>query len=164
MPLALRHRSDEAWRGHHFEALVEADQKFRRYDLALDRAELHAFGLTRDRAQLACRIDFGLDAAAGIFFQRGGEILDESVDLIVDGRERYFHRVGFVLRLRRRQASALKTKRQTKHDPVPSAIAPPREAGHRILPFRRFAFRRAAASLVPNVTIQQFRGRRYLAV
>ena len=58
-PLAVRHRVDEPGGGHNFEALVDADQEFGRNDLALDRTELHALGLTLDRAQLACRIDFG---------------------------------------------------------------------------------------------------------
>jgi hypothetical protein len=31
-----------------FEALIDAGQKFRCDDLALDCAKLHAFGLTRD--------------------------------------------------------------------------------------------------------------------
>jgi len=58
--LALRHRRHQAGRCQHFETLIDADQKLRRDDLALDGAELHAFGLALDRTQLARRIDFDL--------------------------------------------------------------------------------------------------------
>ena len=70
-------RIDEAGRRHDLEALVDADQKFRRNDQALDRAELHAFDLPLRRAQLARRIDLDLDAAAGILLDRGRVILGE---------------------------------------------------------------------------------------
>ena len=55
--LALRQRADQARRRHHLEALIDADEEFRRQDRALDRAELRAFDLPRDRAELARRID-----------------------------------------------------------------------------------------------------------
>ncbi len=84
--LAMFERIDEARSGHHFEALVDADEKLRRNGAGLDRAELHAFDLARDRAQLACRIDLALDPAAGIPFDRRGEILGELVRCIVDRR------------------------------------------------------------------------------
>ena len=49
-PFALLHRTDEPRRGKYFEALVDADKKFRRNERALDGAELHAFDLPRDGA------------------------------------------------------------------------------------------------------------------
>ena len=99
-PLSLRHRRNEAGRSHHFKSLVETHQKFRWNDLALDSAELHALGLPRDRAKLACRINLGLDATTRILIERSGKVLNEGVDLIVDGRNRNFHRISLVLRLR----------------------------------------------------------------
>ena len=83
-PLSVRHGVDEARRRQHLEALIDADQKFGRNDLALDCAELHAFGLPLDRAQLARRINFNLDAAAGILFDRGGIVFGELVQGIVE--------------------------------------------------------------------------------
>ena len=77
--LAVLDGIDEAGRGHHLEALVDADKKLRRNDGDLDRAELHALDLPRNRAQLARRIDLALDAAAGILLDRGGEILGKLV-------------------------------------------------------------------------------------
>ena len=72
--LPLLDRTDEARGGQHFEALIDADEEFRRNDRGLDRTELRAFDLPRDRAELARRKDLGLDAAAGILLDRGGEI------------------------------------------------------------------------------------------
>src|ERR1700692_2122938 len=62
--LALLHGVDQARRRHQLEALVDADEEFGRDDRALDGAELGALDLPRDRTELACGIDFGLDAAA----------------------------------------------------------------------------------------------------
>ena len=76
--LAVLERVDQARRRHHLEALVDADEEFRRNDRGLDGAELHAFDLARDRAQLACRIDLALDAAARIPLDRGGKILGQT--------------------------------------------------------------------------------------
>ena len=74
----------------HFEALVDADEEFRRNDRALDGAELRALDLPRDRAELARRIDLGLDAAARILLDRRGEILGELMWRVVDGRQPIF--------------------------------------------------------------------------
>jgi hypothetical protein len=57
----------------------------------LNGAELGAFDLPRDRAQLARRIDFGLDAAAGLLVDQGGVILGELVQRLVQRRERNLH-------------------------------------------------------------------------
>ena len=91
-------RADQARRRHHLEALVDADEKFGRHDRALDRAELRALDLPRNRAQLARRIDLGLDAAAGILLQRRRIVFGEYVARIVEGRQADFHRVGLALR------------------------------------------------------------------
>ena len=52
--LSVLHRLDQPGGGHDLEALVDADEELRRYVRRLDRAELRAFDLPRDRAQLAC--------------------------------------------------------------------------------------------------------------
>ena len=75
--LAVLERIDQARRGHHLETLVDADEKFRRNFHDLDGAELGAFDLSRDRAELARRIDLGLDAPAGILLDQCGEVLGE---------------------------------------------------------------------------------------
>ena len=85
--LAVLERIDQPRRRHHLEALVDADEELRRNDRGLDGAELHAFDLPRNRAQLARRIDLALDAAARILLDRGGEILGELMRRIVDGRQ-----------------------------------------------------------------------------
>ena len=97
--LAVLDRIDEPRRRHHLETLVDADEKFRRNDRRLDGAELHAFDLARDRAELARRIDLALDAAAGIPLDRGSKILGQLMRPIVDGGHRDLHHVSFVLRL-----------------------------------------------------------------
>ena len=89
--LRLGQRVDQAGRRHHLEALVDAGIEFRRRDHALDGAELRAFDLPRDRAELARRIDFGLDAAAGLLVDQGGVILGELVQRLVERRERNLH-------------------------------------------------------------------------
>ncbi len=73
--LAVRHGRDEAGRRQNLEALIDAGQEFGRDNLALDGAELHAFGLLLDRSEPAGGIDFGLDAAAGILLDGRGIIL-----------------------------------------------------------------------------------------
>src|ERR1700685_602887 len=93
-------RVDETRRRHHFETLVDADEEFRRHGRDLDGAELRAFDLPRDRAELACRIDLALDTPAGIFLDQGSKILGKLMRRIVDGRQRDLHHEGLVLRLR----------------------------------------------------------------
>ena len=46
--LAMRHGGHEAGGCQNFEALIDADEKFGRNDLALDSAELHTLGLACD--------------------------------------------------------------------------------------------------------------------
>src|SRR6516164_7639026 len=65
------HVVGETGSGHHLETFVDADTEFRRKDSDLDGVELRALYLARYRAQLAVRIDLGLDAAAGILFDGG---------------------------------------------------------------------------------------------
>ena len=96
--LALGHGLDESGGRQHLEALVDADQKFGRNDQALDGAELHALGLPLYRAQLARRIDLGLDAAAGILLDRGGVVFRVLMRRVVERRQRYLHHKGLVVR------------------------------------------------------------------
>ena len=49
-PFALLHRTDQPRRGKYFEAFVDAGEKLRWNERALDRAELHAFDLAGDGA------------------------------------------------------------------------------------------------------------------
>src|ERR1700722_1451530 len=93
-------RFGKTWGRQHFEALVDADEEFRRRRCDLDGAELGTFDLPWDRAELARRIDLALDAAAGILLDQGGKILGELMRRIVDGRQRDLHDEGLVLRLR----------------------------------------------------------------
>ena len=88
---------DQAGRRQHLETLIDADQKLRCDDLALDGAELHAFGLALDRAQLARRIDFDLDAADGILLDRGGVVLGVLMQNVVERRQRDLHHDGLVV-------------------------------------------------------------------
>src|SRR4029077_12061121 len=72
---AVRHVGDQAGRGYPLVAGVDADREFGRADIALDDEELPAFDYARDRAQLARRIVFALDPAAGVLFDHRGEAL-----------------------------------------------------------------------------------------
>src|SRR5579862_7395550 len=96
----MLYRIDQAWRGHYLEAIVYADEELGRNHRALNGAELCAFDLPRNRAELAGRIDFRLDAAAGILLQRSSVVLGEEEARVIERRQRELHRVGFVLRLR----------------------------------------------------------------
>jgi len=69
--LCVHYRADESRRGQYLKALVDPDEELRRNDRALDGAELRTFDLPRDRAELACRIDLGFDAASGLLFDSG---------------------------------------------------------------------------------------------
>src|SRR5262249_1356624 len=81
-------------------ALGDADQEFGRADPRLDRAELDAFDLTRNRAELARRINLALDASAGILLDRSRESLEPLVLGIVDGGGAELHDGGLgVLRM-----------------------------------------------------------------
>jgi len=82
---------------HHLEPVVDADEELGRKNGALDRAELRAFDLPRDRAELARGINLRLDPAAGVFLDRGGVVLGELVGRIVQGRKRYLHHKGLVV-------------------------------------------------------------------
>ena len=73
--LSMLQGIDQARRGHHPEALVDADKKLWRNVRHLDRTKLRAFDLPRDRTQLACRIDLRFDTATRIPFDCGGKIL-----------------------------------------------------------------------------------------
>jgi hypothetical protein len=94
-------RIDEAGSRHHLETLVDANKKLGRNGRNLDSAELRTFDLPRDRTQLACRIDFALDAPAGIALYRCGKVLGELMRGVIDGRQRDLHDIGLVLGLRR---------------------------------------------------------------
>src|SRR6202044_1666019 len=66
--LGLRRRGDETRSGQHFETLVDADKKLGRDDRGLDRAELGAFDLSRDGAELARRVHLRFEVAAAVLF------------------------------------------------------------------------------------------------
>ena len=100
-PLSVRHRVDESGRSHHLVALIDADKEFRRNDCHLDRPELRAFDLSRDRAELARRVNLALDAAARILFHGGREIPAIGVGYVIDCRGRDLHRDDLVLSLHR---------------------------------------------------------------
>ena len=100
-PDGVRHAVDEARRGHHFVAGVDADQKFGRTDIALNGAELNALDLARDRPQLARRINLALDAAAGILLDHGDEILAPLMLRLVDRGGAELHHISLVLGARR---------------------------------------------------------------
>ena len=103
--LILLAAGEQAGRTHRLIALVDADQKFGRAAPALDRGELHALDLPRNGAELACRIDLGLDPAAGILFHRGGKALEPLVLGVVQrgGGELHGDGRGALGRGRRRQ-------------------------------------------------------------
>src|ERR1700733_14405471 len=73
-PLPVRQRVDEPGRRRYLEALIDADPEFGRNYTHLYGAKLYPFDLSWNRAELARRINLALDAAAGIFFDRGGKI------------------------------------------------------------------------------------------
>jgi hypothetical protein len=87
----------QSGRGHGLVAFVDTNQKLWRPHPALDRAELNAFDLARDRAELARRIDFCLDAAAGFLFDQRAEALKPFVLSVVHRRERQLHHESLVL-------------------------------------------------------------------
>src|SRR6516162_11545810 len=60
---AVLHAVDQARSRQHFVAAVDADQEFRRADIALDRTELDAFDFARYRPKLARRVDLAFDSA-----------------------------------------------------------------------------------------------------
>jgi len=62
--------------------------------------------LTRNRAELARRVNLAFDAACRILLDSRQEIPGECVGGIVNGRRRDFHFVAFVLRLRRAKLQA----------------------------------------------------------
>jgi len=70
--LSVLHGINEPGRGHHFKAPVDADKKLRWNIRRLDGAELRTLDLSRNRAQLARRIDLGPDAPSRIPFDCGG--------------------------------------------------------------------------------------------
>ena len=92
------HRVDQSRGGHHLEALVHADEELGRDERALDGAELRTLDLPGDRAQLARRIDLGLDAAAGLLVDRGRDVVGDLVARCLQGRKRDLHHIGFLLR------------------------------------------------------------------
>ena len=99
--VAEQHRRRE-----HAEARIDADEEIDRPDIALDIAELDAFDFARDRAELACRIDLHLDAAAGGLLDFFLVELDELVLGLVDRRGAELHdEVGGVRRDGRQQAA-----------------------------------------------------------
>ena len=97
----LDERVDQPGRRHYLETLIDADKELRRDHGALDGAELRAFDLSWDRAELARRIDLTFDATARVFLDRSQEVRSEGIGDIVNGRRRNLQFVGFFLRQRR---------------------------------------------------------------
>ena len=89
----------------------------------MDRAELRAFDLPRDRAELARRINLDLDAAAGILLDGGAVGFGIDIERRIERRRRDLHREGLVLRLRR-------PNRQRHHKRAAAAIGPARHCLH----------------------------------
>src|ERR1700722_8481987 len=94
--LTVLKRIDQARRGHHLEALVDANKEFGWNGRNLDSAELSAFDLPRNRTQLARGINLALDAAAGVALYRRCEVLGELMRSVIDGRQRDLHYVGLI--------------------------------------------------------------------
>ena len=97
--LALRGGRDETRSGQHFEAFVDTDEELGRNNGALDRAELRAFDLTRDRTQLARRIDLDLDAAPRILFDGGAVHPCILIERRIESGRRDLHHERLVLRV-----------------------------------------------------------------
>ena len=140
--LRLGQRIDQSRRRHNLETLVDAGIEFRRRHHALDGAELSALDLPRDRAQLARRINLGLDAAVGFLVDVGGEILGELVQRLIEGGERYFHYDWrFVLRRLVLRRCAVRRQRQSRRDAGDGGCPhhdPTSCEAHAVLPVRRF--------------------------
>jgi len=90
--LVLLAALEQAGRAERFVALVDADQEFGRPGPALDRAKLHALDLPRNGAELARRIDSGLDAAAGVLLHGRGKAFEPFVLGVVHRRGGELHR------------------------------------------------------------------------
>ena len=102
---ALASLAEQHRRREHAEARIDADEEIDRADIALDVAELHAFDLARDRAELARRIDLHLDAAAGRFLDLFLVEFEELMLPLVHGGGAHFHdEIGGVRRRGRREA------------------------------------------------------------
>jgi hypothetical protein len=80
----IRLVAEQHRRGEHAETRIDADKKVDRSDIALDIAELDAFDLARDRAELARWIDLDLDAAIRGFLDLVLVEFDELVLGLVD--------------------------------------------------------------------------------
>src|SRR5215471_3334491 len=77
--------------GEHAKTGIDPNKKIDRADIALDIAELDAFDLARDRAELARRIDLDFDTAVRGFFDLVLVEFDELVLGLVDSRGAEFH-------------------------------------------------------------------------
>lgn len=98
-------------RGEHAKARIDADKKVDRSDIALDIAELDAFDLARDRAELARRIDLHLDAAAGRLLDFFLVEFEELMLPLVHGGAAHFHdEIRGLSRRARRKACEHKTR------------------------------------------------------
>ena len=93
----------------HAEARIDADEEIDRAGIALDVAELHAFDLARDRAELARRIDLHLDAAAGRLLDFFLVEFEELMLPLVHGGAAHFHdEIGGVRRRGWRKTASAK--------------------------------------------------------
>ncbi len=83
-PHILLTAREQAGRAERLVTRIDADKKLRRSDPALDRSELRALDLPRDRAELTPRVELGLDPAAGIPLHRCSKSLHPFVLHVVD--------------------------------------------------------------------------------
>ncbi len=96
-PQVLLAAGKQSGRAQRLVALIDADEKFRRPDPTLDRPELRAFDLPGNGAELARRIDFALDPAAGILLDRRRKTLQPFLLRIVERRGAQLHDVGLAV-------------------------------------------------------------------
>ncbi len=97
----MRKVGNEARGRQHFIAFVDPSQKLGRSDIPLNRAELHAFDLPRNRSQLACRINLAFDSAAGVLFDHSDKPLAPLVLRFIDRGSAKLHDIGLILSPRR---------------------------------------------------------------
>jgi hypothetical protein len=111
---------------HHLESRLEADEKAARGTADLDRAKRDTFDHGRNLTELVRRIDLNLETPAGPRIDAGLPRLQELVGNIVDGHERYLHRVRLGVRRCRQQTS--------RHDAGKDSSAPAENRVHGVPP------------------------------
>src|SRR3984893_4362727 len=90
----MRHVGDETGGREHLVTSVDADQKFGRADIPLNRAELNAFNLAGYWSQLARRVNLALYSASRIPFHHCHESLAPFVLRIIVRGGAELHHIG----------------------------------------------------------------------